>query len=162
MSRKDPVIEAAEDELVECLRMLWRMPDRERGFLYHSTLRWPDMVRDQGDYPGEEDVSGPLSRREVARVEAMFLRAGSHVERAVAVRDLRLVSVVATHKACGGGGFGWDDVWNALGGMLATGKVGTDGKLALRKVTSDAMRVRYERALAKLAGVVMAGAETDA
>jgi hypothetical protein len=55
MARKDPRIEAAEDELIDCMRILRRMPDRERSWLLHSTLRWPAMVRDQGDYPEQEE-----------------------------------------------------------------------------------------------------------
>lgn len=155
MARKDPEIEAAEDELVACMQMLWRMPDRERSFLYHSTLRWPAMVRDQGDYPDEDEPRPPLSRREVERVERMFNRSDAYVRRAIDRRDLRLVAVVATMKAGGArGGFGWDDVWKAMAGQMPTGAIDSDGQLKLRKVTSDAMRKRYEGAMVKLAAAM--------
>jgi len=131
------------------------MPDRERSWLLHSTLRWPAMVRDQGDYPEQEEPLRAPSRREIARMEAMFIVPGCHVERAVAVRDRALVAVVAGMKGRGeGAGFGWDDVWRALGGKLPTGAV-ADGQAVVRKVTSDAMRKRYEAALDRLASAVM-------
>jgi hypothetical protein len=156
MARKDPRIEAAEDELIACMRFLRRMPDRERSWLLHSTLRWPAMIRDQGDYPVADEPLPPLSRREIARMEAMFLVPGSHVERAVAVRDRALVACVAAMKVRGdASGFGWDDVWNALGGLLPTGAVDSDGRAKVRKVTSDAMRMRYARALEQLAAIVV-------
>lgn len=155
MARKDPRIEAAEDELVACAWFLRRMPDRERSWLLHSTLRWPAMIRDQGDYPDDEDPRPPLSRREIARANAMFNDPGCYVERAVAVRDRALVWVAAMMKGRGAGArFGWDDVWNALGRMLPTGAVDSDGRAKVRKVTSDAMRMRYARALEALAGVM--------
>jgi hypothetical protein len=160
MARKDPRIEAAEDELIDCMRMLRRLPDRERGWLYHSTLRWPAMVGEQSDYPDEVRPRASLSRWELARVEAMFDGAGCIIGRAVAVRDMRLVETVVKIKAAGASsGFGWDDVWKALRGMLATGARGSDDALVLRKVTSDAMRVRYGRALERIAAVM--GAALD-
>lgn len=163
MARKDPRLEAAEDELIDCMRMLRRLPDRERGWLYHSTLRWPAMVGEQSDYPDEVRPRASLSRWEMARVEAMFEGADCIIGRAVAVRDMRLVETVVKIKAAGASsGFGWDDVWNALRGMLATGARGSDGLLVCRKVTSDAMRVRYGRALERIAAVYLAGLDARA
>lgn len=162
MARKDPRIEAAEDELIECMRFLRRLPDRERGWLLHSTLRWPAMIRDQGDYPAGDEPLRPISRREYARVDAMFLMAGCHVERAVAVRDRALVACVAAMKVrADASGFGWDDVWNALGGLLPTGAVDSDGRAVVRKVTSDAMRKRYEAALVALAAAIVPAESGD-
>jgi len=156
MARKDPRLEAAEDELIACMRILRRMPDRERSWLLHSTLRWPAMIRDQGDYPDAEEPLRPPSRGEITRAELMFIVPGSHVERAVAVRDRALVAAVAVMKGRGdASGFGWDDVWNALGGTLPTGAVDQDGRAKMRKVTSEAMRMRYVRALDRLAAVIL-------
>lgn len=157
MARKDPVIEAAEEELIECMRLLRRLPDRERTWLYHSTLRWPAMIRDQGDYPDDSEPAGPLTRSEMRRVEAMFLDDRAFV-RSIELRDVALVGVVTAIRASGSaGGWGWDDVWNALGGKLEQG-LGPDGVMVMRKVTSEAMRMRYTRAIDRLARVIAAAA----
>jgi hypothetical protein len=171
MARKDPRIEAAEDELIACMGFERRLPDREAGWLYHSTLRWPAMLRDQGDYPGEEEPRSPLSRRELARYDAMFGECG-FVERAIGLRDMALVALVARMRARqGAGGFGWDDVWNALRGKLCKRVefiMGVDAEgepyvvetvFHWEAATSNQMRMRYNRALAVLAGVI--GAALD-
>lgn len=167
MARKDPRIEAAEDELIACMGFERRLPDRERGWLYKSTLRWPAMLRDQGDYPGDDEPRRPLTRRERARCDAMFDVDTGYVRQGIAGRDVVLVRVVAWMKARGGSsGFGWGDVWNALGGMLCyridvTTARDADGVRYVeewvprfRKVSSDAMRMRYAGALLGLAGVM--------
>lgn len=155
MARKDPRIEATEEELITCTRMLWRMPDRERGFLLAGERAWwPAMIKEQSDYPDDEEPRQQLRRSEVERVEAMFLRPGCHVE-TLDRRDRKLVAVVVARKAGRlPGGFRWDDIWEALRGQLATGATESDGRPRLRKVTSDAMRKRYEQAIDRLAVLV--------
>lgn len=162
MARKNDWIEATEEELIACTRMLGRLPDRERGFLASGQRSWwPAILREQGDYPDEVAPAPQLRRAEVRRVEAMFLADGCHAE-TIALRDRQLVAFVVMRKAGRlPGGFRWDDVWQGLRGLLATGAVGEDGQLVLRKVTSDAMRVRYDRALDRLAPVVFPPAPAD-
>lgn len=165
-ARKDPAIAAAEEELVACMKIDRRMPDRERGWLLHSTLRWPAMLRDQGDYPGDDEPRLPVSRREHARWEAMLGGEG-YVRRGVAERDWGLLRCVALLMAINGrAGVGWDDVWKVMRGQLCQEvkrgwAVDSEGRRfalepvrRMEKVTSDAMRVRYARALGALAGAM--------
>jgi hypothetical protein len=163
MARKDPRIEAVEDELIDCTRMLWRLPDRERGYLLSGERAWwPTILRDQGDYPDEVEARPQLRRSDVHRVEAMFLRPGCHAEQ-IDRRDRRLVATVIGRKAGRlPGGFRWEDIWEALRGQLATGASESDGRPKLRKVTSDAMRKRYELALDRLAPVILGADSTPA
>ena len=147
MARKDPMIEAAEDELIDCMQMLWRLPDRERGWMGSQTA-WPDVVRDWWEARPDPDAPVPrtgLGRREMARVERMFLDQGCIVSN-IAPKDRKLVATVVTRKAGRmPGGFRWDDIWTTLRGRLPN----ASGESV--KVSSDRMRARYEDALRRVA-----------
>ena len=121
MARQDPRLEAAEDELIDCWRMLHCVPDRDRGFLTSgSRSALPDPIRDRiTDYPDAAAPRRTLTTREVARVNAMFDGPRCIIVRAVAARDMRLVETVIRIRASQpSSGFGWDDVSNALRGHL--------------------------------------------
>lgn len=139
-------VERLEAVLIEGMRMMLALPDRERGFLSAgSRSGWPDIVRQvrAGEYDarGGDGTSSDvplrtmaLSRRQFAMVEALFL-APDALAMAVPSRDRALVGRVLIAK--GGrlaGGFRWSMIWQAMGGRACG-------------VTSDALRMRYERAL---------------
>lgn len=128
--------------LLEAWELHMRLPDRERGWLASgSRSGWPQIVRDrlEGDYPDiDARPRQQLSRREMALVDRVFLSdACLTLEVAPALRPLIAV-VLALKARPGAGGFSWPRVWGALGGRDAG-------------VTSDALRMRYERVLRQLA-----------
>lgn len=159
MARQNEALQAIEDELVETLRLLWRLPDRERGFLMAGRRSsWPEIVRDADDAfwldfdpatVAREDRPEPriaMSRKNVERMQAVWLRPGCLVE-AIRIEDRKLVATVAARKAGRmPGGFRWEDVWQALRGRLPS----IQRKGEVRKVTSDDMRKRYEAALGRM------------
>lgn len=139
-ARKDPMLALAEGELIDCWKLLNRLPDRERGWLNQITLRWPAMVKDvQADYADDAAPAPGLSSREVARVNRAFLNDLCLVE-AIPAPARQLCGVVVSMKAGRlPGGFEWADVGKALYGR----RWGT----ARCDVTADALRARYEAAL---------------
>lgn len=130
----------AEDALIGALEYLAALPDRERGFLSAgSRSGWPQVLRiEQSDYPDRVDPSVRVGRREMAHLERMLLG-----ERCAAL------AIPQAHRALVGrvlvmkrwqspGGFRWEEVWMREGGRACG-------------VTSDALRMRYERAVGKVA-----------
>lgn len=143
MARKDPVIEATEDMLIEAWTVLMRSPDQERGWLASGQRsRWPQIVRDRvTDYADTDGrVRLQLGRREVALRNRVFVDEGCLAEE-IAPANRALVAVVLTMKTWREvGGFRWERVWEALGGRESG-------------ATSDGLRVRYERTLARLGAI---------
>lgn len=146
----------AETELIECWALLMRLPDREKGWLKSgSRCALPDTVRDRlTDYPDPEARPRVwLNRREMARVGRAFWDARCLIE-AVGARDADLVGVVIAAKAGRlSGGFQWSDVWERMGRVLPVRQTGEGEHRAWQteRATSDAMRMRYERALGRVA-----------
>lgn len=144
MARKDQAVEAVEEMLLEAWELHLRLPDQERGWLASgSRSGWPEIVRERlaGDHPDfEARPRQQLSRRQMALVERVFLAEQClALEVAPALRPLVAV-VLALKSRPGAGGFSWPRVWGVLGGRESG-------------VTSDALRVRYERVLRQLAAV---------
>lgn len=149
----------AEDALTAAIEYLFAMPDREGALLapgYGRRLSgWPAIVRsvregDYGDGQGVgEDAATPsprLSRAMASLVEAM-LTGERPLANAIPEGHRRLVGrVIAMKRWPGAEGFGWDRVWRAQGGVLFSLR-----DQQVRKVTSDAMRKAYERAIGRLA-----------
>jgi hypothetical protein len=130
-----------EGALMDALAYLARMPDRERGWLSAaSRSSMPEVIRATwlGDYGDADAVprGGGLSRADVEHVER-WLTGERALVLAVPAAHRRLVGLVLRHKReSEGGGFAWSDVWRVFGD---------------RAVTSDALRMRYERAIRKVA-----------
>lgn len=140
MQRNVVTWQDAEDALIGALEYLAALPDRERGFLSAgSRSGWPQVLRiEQSDYPDRVDPSVRVGRREMAVLEAMLL--GPRCA-AMAIREdhRALVGRVLVMKRWQSpGGFRWEEVWMREGGK----RCGT---------TSDALRMRYERAVGKVA-----------
>lgn len=130
-----------EGALMDATEYLARMPDRERGWLSAaSRSSMPEVIRATwlGDY-GDADavpMGGGLSRAAVEHVER-WLTGERALVLAVPAAHRRLVGLVLRHKRDSeGGGFAWSDVWRVFGD---------------RAVTSDGLRMRYERAIRKVA-----------
>lgn len=130
-----------EGALMDAMEYLARMPDRERGWLSAaSRSSMPEVIRATwlGDYGDGDAVprGGGLSRADVEHVER-WLTGERALVLAVPAAHRRLVGLVLRHKReSEGGGFAWSDVWRVFGD---------------RAVTSDALRMRYERAIRKVA-----------
>lgn len=133
--------EQAEDAMIAAVEYLAALPDRDRGFLSAGSRScWPAIVRDrQSDYAdGEAAPSARLSRRMMAHVEGMLLNARA-AGMAVPEGHRALVGRVLVMKRWPGpDGFRWERVWEMEGGRACG-------------VTSDALRMRYERAIGKVA-----------
>lgn len=131
----------AEDALIAAVEYLAVLPDRERGFLNAGRRSWwPQFLRDpQSDYGDAEASPSPrLSRRMMAHVERMLLLDRAAVL-AVPEGHRALVGRVLVMKRWpDAGGFRWEAVWEREGGRSCG-------------VTSDALRMRYERAVGKVA-----------
>lgn len=141
MARQDPVLEAAEDMMIEAWALLMRMPDQERSWLASGGKSgWPDIVRDKiMDYA---DIDArprlQLGRREVALVDRVFNDPGCLVME-IAPDNRALVGIVLMMKSRHEvGGFRWERVWEVLGGQRSG-------------ATTDGLRRRYERSLRVLA-----------
>lgn len=143
MARKDQAVEAIEELLLEAWELLMRSPDPERGWLASGARSgWPQIVRDKiTDYADDEArLPLQLTRREVGLRDRVFVDVDClAMEIAPALRPLVAV-VLAMRARPGAGGFAWSRVWEALGGRESG-------------MTSDALRVRYERVLRQLAMV---------
>lgn len=143
--RPDPVTpDDAEDMLIAAVEYLGALPDRERGWLAHGEgLRmtgWPAIIRDiQADYAdAEASPRAQLSRKQVGVVERMLTGERAHAL-AVPVGHRQLVGrVIVMKRWPGAAGFGWERVWEMEGGKRSG-------------ATTDSLRMRYERALSKVA-----------
>ena len=137
----------AEDELLAAVEYLGAMPDRERGFLSAgSRSGWPEIVRSarEGDYGDGQGLGGAarprlqLSRKHVDLLDRVLL-APEAVAMAIPVQHRRLVGRVLVAKLDDRGeGFAWSRIWEREGGFAS-------------KTTTDALRMRYERAVARVA-----------
>lgn len=143
-----------EDAMVEAWGYLRRLPDREGALLRSAGVSsiWRQAVHEGGDvwhryaidyFDQEPVVAGGLNAKEVAHLDKVLMGSGSWMER-VPERDRKLVGIVLDERAkveagARSGGFGWDVVRRRLGqgGRPVT-------------VSVDALRRRYERALAKV------------
>lgn len=140
----------AEDALVEAFELLGALPDRESGWLAAGKGRncsnWPAIVRevragDYGDGQGlgaERPVRRRIGTREMAFLDRVLLGTEA-LALAIPEQHRRLVGRVVAMKKWSAGGFYWEDVRAALGGRAAGVPSG------------DALRMRYERAIAKVA-----------
>lgn len=143
----------AEDALLAAVEYLGQMP--VKGAPGGAGSSWPQIIRSvrDGDYGEGQGLGGEaaapsaaLSRRRVQLVEAMLLQP-----------DCAAMAIPAGHRALvgrvlvlklwpGAEGFGWDRVWR--GEAVRWARTGE------RKVTSDALRMRYERAVSKVAAAM--------
>ena len=148
MGRRDPVLEATEELLLEAWQLLMRSPDQERGWLASGKRSWwPQIIRDKIMDYADEDARPrlQLGLREVRLRDRVFVDVGCLAEE-IAPANRPLVSVVLTMKTWRDvGGFRWEGVWEALGGRES----GT---------TTDGLKVRYQRTLKRLAAVEAARA----
>lgn len=147
--------EEAEDALVDAVELLGALPDREEAWLAPGKGRncsnWPAIVREvnAGDYGDGQGMSAqrPVRRRigvaEMALLDRMLLGEDA-LAMAIPEQHRRLVGVVIARKRWSAGGFHWDDVREAMV-KLASGA---------RVPAGDALRMRYDRAIAKLAGAM--------
>lgn len=135
----------AEDAMLAAVEYLGALPDRERGWLRGGN-GWPQIVRevlagDYGEGQGLGDVVAPrlqLGRKEMAVLDRMMLGERAAVL-AVPEAHRRLVGRVLIAKLDPRGDvFRWERIWLADGGKRCG-------------VTSDALRMRYERAIGKVA-----------
>lgn len=142
----------AEEALLEAMALLGRMPDRERAFLAAgSRSGWPDVVRSvrDGEYPEARGRVG-LRRGEVDRLNLLLLgeRAVIRVLEPVAADEWPVGPLVArvlmAKSDDRGGGFRWEVIWAWEAARC---------KAARRAlpVSHDALRKRYERAVAAVA-----------
>lgn len=136
----------AEDALLQAVELLGRMPDKERGFLAAgSKSSMPEFIRDaQADYAdAEARPRKGLTRAEVALVERMMLDPDAAVM-AVPAGKRALLGRVLVGKLDGRGeGFRWERVWEWDDRRRrAAGE---------RRVTLDAVRRAYERAVGRVA-----------
>lgn len=143
----------AERALLEAVEWLGRLPDRDRSFLRAGSRScWPEILRSRSwgqdggaDYADGEgfgsEASAPsvaLSRRQLRRLERLLLDPDC-AAMAVPEGHRSLVGrVLVMMNWPGGDEFGWSRVWVAEGGRR-TG------------VTSDALRMRFERAVGRVA-----------
>ncbi|MDP3550622.1 MAG: hypothetical protein Q8R81_09515 [Novosphingobium sp.] len=143
MARRDPVIEATEDMLLEAWELLMRSPDQEKGWLGSGTRSWwPQIIRDKIMDYADEDARPRLQMglKQVRLRDRVFVDVGCLAEQ-IAPADRALVAVVLTMKTWRDvGGFRWERVWEALGGRESG-------------ATTDGLRVRYERTLRRLGAI---------
>ena len=140
----------AENALIEAVEYLAALPDRERAFLSAgSRSAWPQIVRSarDGDYGDGQHIGA-----EIAPSARLTRRMLDRLHRVLLDDDAAAMVIPADHRALvgrvlvmkrwpGPDGFRWDNVWRAEA-RRAGGNPG---------VTSDALRMRYERAVAKVA-----------
>lgn len=136
----------AELLLEEAFSVLAALPDRERGFLSAGSRScWPAILRDvQADYADADAVPRrQLTRKDMALAELVLTGEGA-LFMAVPVAQRRLVArVVGMRLAQGGAGFSWSAVWQWDDRLRRT-----EGR---HRVTSDAVRKSYGRAITALA-----------
>lgn len=143
MARRDPVIEAMEDMLLEAWGLLMRSPDQERGWMTSGSRSWwPEIVRDRITDYADSDLQPRLQMglREVALRDRVFVDVGCLAED-IAPHNKPLVAVVLTMKTWRDvGGFRWERVWEALGGRESG-------------ATTGGLEKRYKRTLERLAAI---------
>jgi hypothetical protein len=125
--------DAVEERLVEAMSCLWRLPDRERGWLGTATMSlWRQVKREWGDYvdSSEEPRKPGLTRREVADMEEALGWLG-HVP---AGDSRKIVGVALRYLARGESRVPWVDVLARAGGKGSGW-------------TTDGLRMRYSRAI---------------
>lgn len=135
----------AEEALLEAMALMARLPDRERGFLSAgSRSGWPDVVRSvrDGEYPEARGRVG-LRRAEVDRLDVLMLGADAAVMKVPAADQALLGRVLVEKLDERGEGFRWERVWE-----WDDRRRRKEGR---QRVTSDAVRKRYERAVAAVA-----------
>lgn len=137
----------AEDALTEVFEYLFALPDSERAFLAAGSRScWPQIVRSvrEGDYGdgqhiGAEIAPSPrLTRRMMARAERLLLGERAAVLAIPEGHRALVGRVIVMKRWPDAGGFRWERVWEREGGRRS----GT---------TADALRMRFERAMGKLA-----------
>lgn len=132
-----------EDTLLEAWELLMRSPDQERGWLASGARSaWPAIIRDKiMDYADEEArPRQQLNRREVRLRDRVWVD-DDCLSMEIAPDNRPLVAVVLAMKARpGAGGFRWERVWEVLGGRESG-------------LTTDTIRMRYERTLRRLAAI---------
>jgi hypothetical protein len=135
-----------EERLVEAWGFLRRLPDRERGW---QTIRanWPDTLRHTwfGDYPSSDAESAPcapgLRTAEVARMEEALAWVAWVPE-----RDRRLLGLVLSALDRGEAQAPWIDLAHVIGAGA----------------TPDALRMRYGRAVSRIAAMLAKGRKPPA
>ena len=149
----------AEDALIGALEYLAALPDRERGFLSAgSRSGWPQVIREKWEYPDGGDPRVRVGRKEMALLDRVLLGERAAVlavplacgtcpacksadrDSAICKQSPRglLGRVLVMKRWQSPGGFRWEEVWMREGGRACG-------------VTSDALRMRYERAVGKVA-----------
>lgn len=137
----------AEDALLAAVEYLGMSPDRERAFLSAGSRScWPQIIRSvrDGDYGegqgfgGEAAPRRQLSRKEATLLDRVLLDTGA-AALAIPEGHRRLVGRVLLAKLDGRGeGFTWSRIWEAEGGKRSG-------------VTTDTLRMRYSRAVSRVA-----------
>jgi len=145
----------AEDAMIEAFDLLGALPDREEAWLAPGKGRncsnWPAIVREvrAGDYGDGQGMSAqrPVRRRigvaEVAVLDRMLLGPEA-LALAIPEQHRALVGRVIAMKRWNAGGFHWEDVRSAV----------VKANPGVRVPAGDALRMRYDRAIAKLAGAM--------
>ena len=145
----------AEDAMIDAFELLGALPDREEAWLAPGKGRncsnWPAIVRevgagDYGDghgYGAQRPVRRRIGVREMAVLDRMLLGPDA-LALAIPEQHRALVGRVIAMKRWNAGGFHWDDVRTAL--VKASG--------GARVPAGDALRMRYDRAIAKLAAAM--------
>jgi hypothetical protein len=125
--------DAVEERLVEAMRLWWRAPDRERGWL-HIKAMWPDFRRHNwwGDYA---DTEAEPRRARLTRQQIAEMEEAAEWMRFVPERDRRLVGLAILALASGKARVPWLALRRPMGV-----KLGADG-----------LRRRYERAVSRIA-----------
>ncbi|RIA37488.1 hypothetical protein DFR49_3373 [Hephaestia caeni] len=130
-----------QDRLIEAMIMLWRMPDRERGWQRVRSL-WPDIWRHNhfGDYadtdPDAVPRVPPATREEIGEMEEAL-----GWMRFVPDRDRKLVGLAIGRLARGERAVAWRDLLAPMGV-----KRGADG-----------LRMRYGRAINRICVALSGG-----
>lgn len=143
----------AEDALLAAVEYLGQLPDRDRAALSAgSRSAWPQIIRSvrDGDYGEGQGLGGAaaspsaaLSRRQLRLVEAMILNPDCAAMAIEPVHRALVGRVLVMKLWPGAEGFGWDRIWR--------GEAVRWKREGAKPVTSDALRMRYERAVNRVA-----------
>lgn len=126
-----------ETRLVEAMRICWRLPDRERGWL-RLRAYWPDVSAEAGDY----DARGGDHRSSDVAIRPASLTRAEHaaMEEAlgwldmVKANDRKLIGLAITALARGESRIPWRELLAPMG----------------LKLGADGLRMRYGRALSNI------------
>lgn len=164
MSAKQSNWQDAEDLLIAAVEYLGALPDRERRFLApgrgEGMSGWPDIVRSvrEGDYGDGQGVAAAaeprvrLRGKEMALLERVLMGPDALVL-AVPEGQRKLLGVaLAAKRWPGAGGFRWEAVREALY------RAGWRDDRSGRVPAADAIRMRYDRAVARVAVAMGSGA----